>query len=116
MSSINQSSTLIFPAWENHLEREPEKPKETKQVIKKLEYKVKNKVEKEIEVRAFVIKRNVTKGYLERQEKMRPFGIGTNEDDLRQNVNLTSVQRENVWHPYYEIKLEEEDFKEKYAR
>ena len=47
---------------------------------------------------------------------MRPFGIGTNEDDLRQNVNLTSVQRENVWHPYYEIKLEEEDFKEKYAR
>jgi gluconate kinase len=31
-------------------------------------------------------------------------------------VNLTSVQRENVWHPYYEVKLEEEDFKEKYQR
>jgi RNA recognition motif-containing protein len=26
------------------------------------------------------------------------------------------VQRENVWHPYYEVKLEEEDFKEKYQR
>jgi len=26
-------------------------------------------------------------------------------------VNLTSVQRENVWHPYYEVKTEEEDFK-----
>lgn len=38
------------------------------------------------------------------------------DDDIRQNVNLTSVQRENVWHPYYEVKLEEEDFKEKYQR
>jgi hypothetical protein len=47
---------------------------------------------------------------------MKPFGIGANEDDLRQNVNLTSVQRENVWHPYYEIKTEDEDFKEKYQR
>ena len=26
------------------------------------------------------------------------------------------MQRENVWHPYYEVKLEEEDFKEKYQR
>jgi len=26
------------------------------------------------------------------------------------------VQRENVWHPYYEIKLEEEDLKEKIQR
>ena len=67
-----------------------------------------------MEVRTFVIKRKVTKEYLERQAKLRPFGIGTTEDDIRQNVNLTSVQRENVWHPYYEVKLEEEDFKEKY--
>ena len=44
---------------------------------------------------------------------MKPFGIGAGEDDVRQNVNLTSVQRENVWHPYYEVKLEEEDFKDK---
>lgn len=35
---------------------------------------------------------------------------------MRQNVNLTSIQRENVWHPYYEIKVEDEDFKEKYQR
>lgn len=47
---------------------------------------------------------------------MRPFGIGFTDDDLRQNVNLTSIQRENVWHPYYEVKLEEEDFKEKLQR
>jgi hypothetical protein len=29
---------------------------------------------------------------------------------------LTSIQRENVWHPYYEIKTEDEDFKEKYLK
>jgi hypothetical protein len=44
-----------------------------------------------VEVRTFVIKRKVTKEYLERQAKLRPFGIGTTDDDLRQNVNLTSV-------------------------
>ena len=49
-------------------------------------------------------------------QKLRPFGIGTTDDDIRQNVNLTSVQRENVWHPYYEVKLEEEDFKDKLQR
>ena len=67
-------------------------------------------------MRSFVIKRRVTKEYLERQQKLKPFGIGTTDDDIRQNVNLTSVQRENVWHPYYEVKLEEEDFKEKLQR
>lgn len=69
-------------------------------------------MKKVVEVRSFLIKRKVTNGFLERQ-KMKPFGIGTNEDDLRQNVNLTSIQRENVWHPYYEVKVEEEDFKDK---
>ena len=63
-----------------------------------------------------MIKRRVTKDYLERQLKLKPFGIGTTDDDLRQNVNLTSIQRENVWHPYYEVKIEEEDFKEKLQR
>jgi hypothetical protein len=29
---------------------------------------------------------------------------------------MASYQRENVWHPYYEVKLEDEDFKEKLAR
>ena len=52
----------------------------------------------------------MTKGFEERK-LIKPFGIGKTEDDLRQNVNLTSIQRENVWHPYYEIKLEEEDLK-----
>ncbi len=29
---------------------------------------------------------------------------------------MTSVQRENVWRPYYEVKVEEEDLKEKWTR
>lgn len=121
MSAINQTvaangSTQIFPTWVNHLEKEPPKPVEIKKNIEKIEYKVKQKVKKVVEVRSFVIKRKVTKEYLERQAKLKPFGIGVTEDDLRQNVNLTSVQRENVWHPYYEVKLEEEDFKDKYQR
>lgn len=116
MSYINQAPDgSIFPAWENHLEHEAPKPVEIKKVIEKLDYKGKQKVKKELEIRSFVIKRKVTKEYLERR-KIKPFGIGTNEDDLRQNVNLTSIQRENVWHPYYEIKLEEEDFKDKYQK
>ncbi|TNV82732.1 hypothetical protein FGO68_gene13571 [Halteria grandinella] len=98
MSAINQHASQIFPIWENNLEREPIKPQEVKKV------------------RSFVIKRKVTKEYLERQAKLKPFGFGTSDDDIRQNVNLTSVQRENVWHPYYEVKLEEEDFKEKLQR
>ncbi len=100
----------------NNLDKEPVKPLESKKVISKIEYKSKQKIQKEVEVRTFTIQRKVTKDYLERQAKLRPFGIGTTEDDVRQNVTLTSVQRENVWHPYYEVKLEEEDFKEKYQR
>jgi len=116
MSAINQTPGQIFPSWENNLEKEPMKPAEIKKTLEKIEYKVKNRVRKEIEVRSYVIQRKVTKEYLERQAKMRPFGIGTSEDDLRQNVNLTSIQRENVWHPYYEVKTEEEDFKDKLQR
>lgn len=54
----------------------------------------------------------MTKGFLERKN-IKPFGLGHNEDDLRQNVNMSAVQRENVWHPFYEIKVEDEDFREK---
>ena len=116
MSAINQVSGHVFPTWENNLDKEPIKPTETKRVIEKIEYKTHQKIKKEVEVRSFVIKRRVTKDYLERQAKLKPFGIGNTEDDLRQNVNLTSLQRENVWHPYYEVKMEEEDLKEKISR
>ena len=30
-------------------------------------------------------------------------------EDFHLNSNITMVQRDNIWHPYYEIKLEDED-------
>ena len=108
-------ATQIFPQWKNCLEQEPAKIPEHKKTIEKIEFKGYQKIKKEVEVRTLLLKRKVTKGFLERQ-KIKPFGIGKTDDDLRQNVNLTSIQRENVWHPYYETKLEEEDLKEKFQR
>lgn len=75
-------ATQIFTEWKNCLEQEPAKIPETKKVIEKVEYKGYQKVKKEVEVRALLLKRKVTKGFLERQ-KIKPFGIGKSEDDLR---------------------------------
>lgn len=33
---------------------------------------------------------------------MKPYGIGVNYDDLKTNAAICTVQRENVWAPYYE--------------
>jgi len=112
MSLVNQVPGQLFPHWENNQEKEAQKLAETKKEIEKIEFKGKQKILKKLEVRSFLIKRRVTQGYEDRK-KIKPFGIGHNEDEVRQNINLTSIQRENVWHPYYEIKVEEEDFKEK---
>ena len=35
----------------------------------------------------------------------------TGDDSLRMNATITMVQRENTWHPYYEVKVEEEDIR-----
>jgi hypothetical protein len=80
----------MFAPWVNNLEKEPVKPTEIKHAIEKFEYKGKLKIKKEVEVKSFLVKRPMTKGYEERK-KIKPFGIGTTEDDLRQNVNLTSI-------------------------
>lgn len=54
----------------------------------------------------------VTKGYADRKN-IKPFGIGTNFEDLKMNSVVATVQRENVWHPYYELNIEAEmDFKD----
>ena len=62
-------------------------------------------------------KRPVTKGYVERK-KLNPtfsvFGAGKGNDNLRMNATITMVQRDNIWHPYYEIKVEEEDLGTKF--
>ena len=65
---------------------------EKKEVITKVEYRNKNRYEKREEVKMLAFKRRVTKGYLDRQ-KLKPFGIGKTEDDIRQNITITSVQK-----------------------
>jgi hypothetical protein len=35
---------------------------------------------------------------------------------LSLNSNITMVQRDNIWHPYYEIKLDDEDLGTKFRK
>jgi hypothetical protein len=58
----------------------------------------------------------VTKDYAERKKKNPTFsvfgtGMLSGDDSLRMNATITMVQRENTWHPYYEVKVEEEDIR-----
>lgn len=63
---------------------------------------------------AFQTKQDVSKGFIERKT-MTPHGIGTTVESLKFNSVISTVQRENVWHPYYELNLEAEmDFKDKF--
>ena len=55
----------------------------------------------------------MTKDYRDRVNQ-KPVGIGTSFEDLKTNSVISKFQRENVWHPYYELDLEGQmDFKEK---
>lgn len=46
---------------------------------------------------------------------MTAHGIGNTIESLKFNSVISTVQRENVWHPYYELNLEAEmDFKDKF--
>ena len=105
-----------FLPWTNNLNeanKSTEPPvKDTKIVIQKIEYKLDNRMQKEIECRALQSQVKVTKGYTQRKAK-RPtdsvFGVENSAQEIRNNVGCTIVQRDNIWHPYYEVKLEEED-------
>jgi hypothetical protein len=70
-----------------------------------------------METRVLVKNRAVTKGFLERKAKpIVPFGIGTGFEAERGNCGLTMVQRDNIWHPYYEVKMEEADIAAQYRQ
>lgn len=105
-----------FLPWTNNLNevtKSAEPPvRDTKIVIQKIEYKLDTRMQKEIECRALQSQVKVTKGYTQRKTK-RPndavFGIESSAQETRNNVGCTIVQRDNIWHPYYEVKLEEED-------
>ena len=106
-----------FLPWFNNLEKKTETVTDTKTEIKKIEYKVMERMEKTLEVRVLQSKVPVTKGYTQR--KLKPttenFGVGGGEE-VRNNVGLTIIQRDNIWHPFYEVKLEEDDMGAKYRK
>lgn len=111
-----------FIPWTNNLEKkDAEIPKiaDSKQIVKRIEFKGNDKVEKSYECRIIHSKKlRVTQDYLKRREKPtnESFGTGSAIDEIRLNVGLTQIQRDNIWHPYYEIKLEEEDLASKFRK
>lgn len=44
------------------------------------------------------------------------FGVDKSAEEIRNNVGVTIVQKDNIWHPYYEVKLEEEDLGTRYRK
>ena len=65
-------------------------------------------IEKVFDCRVLQKKRIVTKNYAERKKLNPTFsvfgaGLGTGNDSLRMNATITMVQRDNIWHPFYEI-------------
>ncbi len=109
---MENTKLLMFRQWQNNLEKESSKIEEEKVPIRKIEYRGIDRYEKQSDVIAYKVARPVTKAYYDRIQQ-KPFGIGTNFEDLKTNSVISTIQRENVWHPYYEINLEEMDFKEK---
>lgn len=108
-----------FIPWTNNLdEGEGSKVVDTTRQIKRLEYKVNSKIEKTIQCKVLESKHPVTKGYLERAKKptTESFNCVHSEQDERLNVGLSQIQRDNIWHPYYEIKLEDEDLGTKFRK
>ena len=109
-----------FKPWVNTLEvKESDAPKITdvKQNVSRIEFKDKTPFEKVFDCRVLQRTRPVTKGYVERK-KLCPvfdaFGVGKGNDNLRMNTTITMNMRDNIWHPHYEIKVEEENIVKTY--
>ena len=109
-----------FKPWENKLElkdSESIKITDIKQHVSRIEFKDDQPIEKVFDCRVLQKKRFVTKGYIERK-KVNPtfgaFGCGSGNENLRMNATITMVQRDNIWHPHYEIKVDDEDLGSKF--
>ncbi len=99
--------------------RVDEPVKDTKIQVAKIEYRLTERLEKTLECRAIQNKVQVTKGFTQRRAKPatgEAYGIDHNAEEIRNNIGMTIVQRDNIWHPYYEVKLEEEDLGSKYRK
>lgn len=92
---------------------------EAKVKIAKIEYKLADRMEKIIECRVIQSTYPVTKGYSERRKRpveQQAFGVDNTPDEIRNNIGLTIVQRDNIWTPYYEVKLEDDDLANKFRK
>ena len=79
----------------------------------KIEYKGNDRIERVQECKVLQSQLIVTKAYNERKTKPLDvesfFGVGCGQEEIKNNLGLTVIQRDNVWHPYYEVKLDEDD-------
>ena len=104
-----------FTPWVNRLElTDAELPKVTdiRQTVKKTEFRDAGPIVKHFDGRILQSQVPVTKAYAKRRVRdpiFDAFGIGEGIDAIRGNQNITMLHRDNVWHPYFEIKTEEED-------
>ncbi len=104
-----------FKVWENKLEEDTKELigiKDTKQNVGRIEFKSNMPVERIFECKVLLSERKLTKGAMERRKQIPTFdafGVGDGTESFRLNSNITMVQRDNIWHPYYEIKLDDED-------
>jgi hypothetical protein len=110
-----------FKVWENKLEEDTKEQaiQDTKQNVSRIEFKGSQPFEKVFEAKVLISQRKLTKGAMERRKHIPvfdAFGVGEGNDALSLNSNITMVQRDNIWHPYYEIKLEDEDLGTKFRK
>ena len=107
---VQRKKLARFTTWVNRLEvADEDKPKvtELRQTVKKTEFKDTGPIVKHFDARILQSKWPVTKGYAKRALKdpiFDAFGIGTGDDAIRGNQNITMLHRDNVWHPYFDLK------------
>jgi hypothetical protein len=102
-----------FTPWINVMEQEVKKVDEEPLMVTKVEYRVSDRLEKSINTQTYKVKASVSKHYFDRKKNFKPFGIGHDFKDLKTNSAITTVQRENVWLPFYETLIDDMDLKEK---
>ena len=92
------------------------KVKDERKTVKKVEFRDAGPIVKHFDCRVMYSSHPVTKAYAERKKRdpiFDAFGIGGGADAIRGNAHITMLHRDNVWHPYYEIQMEEDNLANK---
>ena len=87
---MENTKIIMFKKWENNLEKDSSKIEEEKVPIRKIEYRGIDRYEKQSDVIAYKVTRTVTKAYYDRIQQ-KPFGIGTNFEDLKTNSVISTI-------------------------